>query len=231
MSPTLLLTCEHASRAVPRRYRALFADHEPLLASHRGWDPGALRLAQRLARLLDAELFAGEATRLLVDLNRSRHHPRLLSEITRPLPRAERDRLLADHYDPFRNRFAARLDEAIARGPALHLSVHSFTPVLDGRARNVDLGLLYDPARPTELALCRAWARALAESLPLRVRRNAPYRGAADGHVTALRRRHPGAMYRGVEIEVSQALFPTDAEAIADALASTLRRTLDATEP
>ena len=38
-------------------------------------------------------------------------------------------------------------------------------------------------------------------------------------------------MYRGVEIEVSQALFPTDAEAIADALASTLRRTLDATEP
>lgn len=225
---TLLLTCEHASRAVPRRYRHLFAGHEPLLEGHRGWDPGALVLAERLARHLDAELFAGSATRLLVDLNRSRHHPRLLSEITRPLPRPERDLLLADHYDPFREKFAERVDRAVADGPVLHLSVHSFTPVLDGRARNVDLGLLYDPARREELATCRAWASAIAASLPgLRVRRNAPYRGAADGHVTALRRRHPGAMYRGVEIEVSQHHLSHAVGVIADALASTLRATLD----
>lgn len=229
--PTLLLTCEHATNAVPPAYRHLFRGAGGVLRSHRGWDRGALELAERLATRLNAELSAGAVSRLLVDLNRSPHHPRLLSELTRPLPRAEREQLIATHYEPFRSRFAERVERAIVRAPVLHLSVHSFTPVLDGRRREVDLGLLYDPGRPEELATCRAWAAALAASLPeLRVRRNAPYRGVADGHVTALRRRHPGAMYRGVEIEMSQHLFPRRVDAIGEALASTLLATLDAAD-
>ena len=38
----------------------------------------------------------------------------------------------------------------------------------------------------------------------LRVRRNYPYRGYADGLTTHLRRRHRGRCYLGIEIEVNQ---------------------------
>lgn len=201
----LLLTCEHGGHAVPPRLRPVFAGAEEQLRSHRGWDPGALALAQGMARSLDAPLLSGTISRLVVDLNRSIRHPRLFSELTRDLGRAERDRLLEEIYRPFRSAVAAALEDALARGPVLHLSVHSFTPILDGRERDVDVGLLYDPARRGERDLCRRWSAELrARLVGWRVRRNAPYRGITDGHCTALRRRHPEAMYRGVEIEVNQ---------------------------
>ena len=40
--------------------------------------------------------------------------------------------------------------------------------------------------------------------MPLRVRRNYPYRGDADGLTTTLRRRFPWQRYLGIEIEVNQ---------------------------
>src|SRR5436305_13375521 len=38
----LLITCEHGGNAVPERYRGAFAGAARALASHRGYDPGAL---------------------------------------------------------------------------------------------------------------------------------------------------------------------------------------------
>ena len=80
-----------------------------------------------------------------------------------------------------------------------------------GKPRDIDLALLYDPSLPAELALCEAWARALADALPRRViRRNAPYRGRDDGLTTTLRRAHGPDAYLGIEIEVSQGLLRAD---------------------
>jgi predicted N-formylglutamate amidohydrolase len=218
-----VLSCEHGGNRVPRAYRHLFAGAEPALRSHLGWDPGALALAERLARALAAPLQRSTVTRLLVDLNRSLGHPRHLSEYTRALSPQERSRLIASHYTPFRRRFAERVESAVGGGRIVHLSVHSFTPELDGIVREIDLGLLYDPRRPSERAFCAAWARSLRAALPeLRIRRNAPYRGAADGHTTALRRRFADPRYLGIEIELNQALASTrELPRIARALART----------
>jgi predicted N-formylglutamate amidohydrolase len=205
-APRVLLTCEHGGNRVPPAYRRLFRGKGKLLASHRGHDPGALRLARALHRLSGWELLACTVTRLLVEPNRSLGHPRLFSEVTRGLPERERARLLERYWRPHRDRVHA----AIARrpGPVLHLGVHTFTPVLDGHVRTMDVGLLYDPARRRERALCARWRDALRKRRPdLRVRRNAPYRGAADGLTTTLRRRFAEARYTGVELEVNQALF------------------------
>jgi predicted N-formylglutamate amidohydrolase len=87
----------------------------------------------------------------------------------------------------------------------VHLSSHSFTPALDGVARDADIGLLYDPRRAGERALCRHWRSALARHAPaLKVRMNYPYAGTADGFTTYLRRRFPGHGYVGIELEVNQ---------------------------
>jgi predicted N-formylglutamate amidohydrolase len=196
---------------VPEEYRGLFEGQSALLASHRGWDPGAGDLAIRLARVWKAPLVAATVTRLLVDPNRSAHNPRVFSEFVRSLPARERERLLERFHAPHRNEVAARVAEAIAKGDrVLHLSVHSFTPVWEGRERGIDLALLYDPARASEREFSVCWARALATESGRAVRRNAPYRGRSDGLTTTLRGRHGPDDYLGVEIEVSQGHLQAD---------------------
>jgi predicted N-formylglutamate amidohydrolase len=201
----LVLSCEHGGNRVPARYARHFDAPAAVLASHRGWDPGSLPLARRLARALRAPLVATTVTRLLVDCNRSPHHRRLHSSYAQ-LDAELREALLAEHYEPHRARVAAAIAEALARGArVLHLAVHSFTPVLDGVPRNADLGFLYDPRRSLERAIADELQRALRESAPaLRVRRNYPYLGRADGLTTALRRRFPEARYAGLELELNQ---------------------------
>ena len=201
-----LVTCEHAGNRVPERYRAYFRGHEALLASHRGFDAGALSLARDLARSLQAPLFVSTVSRLVIDLNRSIGHPRLYSEATRCAPPELRREILERHYLPYRKRVEAWIERATAAGDrVVHLSAHSFTPVLDGQVRNADVGLLYDPRRPGEAELCRRWASALkGVAGDLVVRLNYPYTGRSDGFTAWLRRCFPAQDYVGIELEVNQ---------------------------
>ena len=202
----LLISCEHGGNRVPAAYRHLFAGCGALLRSHRGVDIGALRLARDMARALSAPLYAGTVSRLLVELNRSPHHPRLFSGQTRAAPPALRRELIEHYYLPYRNRVQARIANAISDGArVVHVSCHSFTPELDGDLRNADVGLLYDPRRAAELRLCRLWRTACKRIAPdLKVRMNYPYAGTADGFITCLRRQFPAERYIGIELELNQ---------------------------
>lgn len=235
----VVVSCEHGGRELPPRWRHLGAGYEAELASHRGWDPGALELAEAIAAACAAPLVAASTTRLLVELNRSPGHPRLFSELSRDLPAAERETLLREIYHPHRDRVLAAVEAAMAASaaPVLHLAVHSFTPVWEGVEREVDVGLLYDPRRRLERAFCATWRRQLRSVFPeLRVRRNVPYRGAADGLTTALRRRFAAERYLGIELEISQRLPLTGGDAwqrfregLPETLAATLATGLAAT--
>jgi len=207
--PPLILSCEHAGNRVPPPWDERFRGYEALLPTHCGWDLGALELAARLRDRFGVPLFTGEVSRLLVDLNRSLGHPTLHADFLGDLTATERQALLDRWYHPYRQAVTAAIDQARTRGrPVLHLSVHSFTPELDGDRRTADIGLLYDPRRPREAAFCRTWQQALRQRQPtLRVRRNYPYRGTADSLVVALRRHFKPTDYLGLELEVSQA-FP-----------------------
>lgn len=226
----LVLSCEHGGNRVPAALRGCFRAAGAVLASHRGFDPGALAVARVLARKLGAPLFAATTSRLVVDLNRSPDHPRVFSEFTRDLPPAVRARLLARSHRPHRERVARAVAQRLARGAVvLHVAVHSFTPVLDGEVRRGDIGVLFDPARRAEAAFHRRWKRAFAVVAPTwRVLANDPYRGTSDGLTTALRRRF-GRGYLGVELELNQRLFAGGqratarvAAAVAAALAAAL---------
>jgi predicted N-formylglutamate amidohydrolase len=202
----VVVTCEHGGNRVPRRYARWFRGGERLLASHRGWDPGALTIARALARALGAPLVASTVSRLVVELNRSPHHPRLFSDRMRAAPAELRATAFNELYVPHRRRVEALVRQAIARGRfVVHIASHSFTPVLRGQARRTDVGLLYDPSRRHERALCVAWQRALRARAPeSTVRRNHPYRGTSDGLTRALRQRFGDTRYAGIELEVNQ---------------------------
>jgi predicted N-formylglutamate amidohydrolase len=203
---SLLITCEHGGKRVPPACAAHFRGHEELLASHRGYDPGALSLAMSLARTLQAELHYATISRLVIDLNRSRGHPRLYSEATRDAPAELRREILARHYLPYRDRIETCVARSVAQGRrVIHIASHSFTPVLGDEVRKADIGLLYDPSRPAEVALCGRWRATLQALAPgLRVRRNYPYTGKSDGLTAYLRRRFHANAYVGIELEVNQ---------------------------
>ncbi len=226
----LVISCEHAGNRVPAKYRALFRGHAGVLASHRGWDPGSLELARSIAFACNAPLVANTTSRLLVECNRSLGHAQLFSEFTRDLDTAEHVRLLATVYHPHRRAVEVAVQRTLRRDAwVVHIGVHTFTPVLHGKRRTADIGILYDPNRRIENFVAEALVRRLRAEVPkLRVRRNYPYRGWTDGLTTTLRGRFPASRYAGIEIEVNQALLrkPATWKQVRQALA-TVVGTLD----
>ena len=231
----LVLTVEHASCAVPPGLDlGLPAE---VVSSHIGWDPGALPLAEALASARGAPLHAGAVSRLVVDLNRRESDPGAIPAVAfgvrvpgnEGLAPADRDARLRRWHRPFRAAVACDVAARVASGGCLHLSVHSFDPSLSADRSGLDLGVLFDPARPAEVAVARALLDALvAAGLGARV--NAPYAGTAEGHTTALRERHPKG-YVGIELELAQGLPPARADAARRALSVALTRALGPLPP
>lgn len=225
----LLLSCEHGGNAIPARYRPHFRGATRALASHRGWDPGALQLARTIARVTGAPLVATTTSRLLVECNRSLGHPRLFSEFTRELDDDEKRHVLAAYYHPHRNAVETTVRSALRSSRrAVHIGVHTFTPVWSGKPRTTDIGVLYDPHRAFETGVACALVDALRAALPdLRVKRNLPYRGWTDGLTTTLRHTFPASRYAGIELEVNQRFvarkeWPQLQRRIADAIAGSV---------
>lgn len=211
---SLLISCEHAGNQVPEEWQHLFEGHKELLISHRGWDPGAGLIAEALAHAFCIPLYACQTTRVLVEANRSLGHPRLFSAVTKNLSAARKKQILDLYYYPYRwklEQAAARL--VSASPPLLHLAVHSFTPVLEGVTREVEIGILYDPKRGLEKQFSREWKRRLAPLLPdYRIRFNVPYQGIADGVPKAFRKNYTSKEYAGIEIEINQRLLAKKSE-------------------
>jgi predicted N-formylglutamate amidohydrolase len=203
---TFLITCEHGGNRIPVPYGALFRGRCALLDSHCGYDPGALVMARALARAFGAPLVSSTVSRLLVDLNRSIGHPQLFSVATRGAAAEDRAAIVEKYYRPYRLEAERHVRQLISRGRrVIHISSHSFTPVLDGEVRNADVGLLYHPGRYGEAELCLRWKATLATTAPqLRVRRNYPYAGKGDGLTSHLRLCYPPDTYIGIELEINQ---------------------------
>jgi len=201
-----VITCEHGGNRIPKQFSGLFSGSGELLKSHRGHDPGAIDLARKLSSGLKAPLYFSTISRLLIDLNRSPRNPNRFSKITRGLSTAEKTVIHKLYYDPYRTEVKAALLEYIGKvRRVLHLSVHTFTPVLSGKVRDADLGFLYDPARKNETSFCLFWQKVIHRIGPeLQTRRNYPYKGTSDGFTAYLRDFFPEDSYLGIELEVNQ---------------------------
>jgi predicted N-formylglutamate amidohydrolase len=228
----VIVSCEHGGNRVPAVFAPWFAHAAALLASHRGYDPGALALARALAARLCAPLYFTTVSRLVVEQNRGPRHRQLFSVMMRRAPVALRELALARYYLPYHRAVVTDVEQAIAAGArVLHIGAHSFTPVLRGDVRRTDIGLLYDPSHGPEAAFCRSLRDALRARTGRVVRLNYPYRGTSDGFTTRLRQRLAPDDYLGVEVEVNQRLVRTPgwsrlrramADAFADAIAGAI---------
>lgn len=186
----LVLVCEHASNFIPADLHALGLDDDAL-QSHIAWDPGALAVAGAMSAALDAPLVAPKMSRLVYDCNRSLETPSAVPEVSEAfvipgnagLSPADRKARADRVYSPFRDALNATLDSRLAEGrrPVL-LSIHSFTPVFNGVARDMEIGILHS----TDARFADALLEIAGAQGDMVVRRNAPY-GPEDGVAFTLR--------------------------------------------
>ncbi|QDO93843.1 N-formylglutamate amidohydrolase [Formosa sediminum] len=201
----LVLTCEHGGAQIPKRFESFFINEKTTLQTHRGFDLGALDVFKYLKPLADFSNFS-ETSRLLIELNRSLHHKNLFSEFTKTATHQTKQRLIDGYYLVYRNAVENYIKKQIDKGETvIHLSVHSFTPKLNGTKRTCDIGLLYDSSNDEESKFCNAFkSNLLLENPKLNIRFNYPYLGKSDGFTTALRKHFP-EHYLGIELEINQA--------------------------
>ncbi|MDX1585628.1 MAG: N-formylglutamate amidohydrolase [Balneolaceae bacterium] len=212
MDRKLVVTCEHSDNKVPPQYQYLFERNSDVLETHRGYDIGALELTRTINRNVKSEAYAHEFSRLLVDLNRSIGNPSAFSEFMDEVDKDTRRSIVKEYYLPYRQKIKDFMSKLIERGEAiLHLSVHTFTPQMDGVERDVDIGLLYDPKRDQEKRFCWEWRRQLEKLMPdLKYRMNHPYPGTMDGFSTSIRKELGQDDYWGIELEVNQRFAISD---------------------
>ena len=77
----LVLICDHASNFIPKQFGGLGLGKREL-ESHIAWDPGALPVARRLSKALDATLIESRLSRLLIDCNRPLDAPDLICPVS-----------------------------------------------------------------------------------------------------------------------------------------------------
>ena len=150
-SSSHLLVCDHAGRGIPRRLERLgLAERD--LERHIAWDIGAGATASLVGRALDACVVKQVYSRLVADCNRRPDDPTLAAPISDGIlvpgnadlsPGAIADRIAAIHA-PYHSGIATVLDQRQAEGrPAAVVSVHSFTPTMNGMDRPWHVGVLH----------------------------------------------------------------------------------------
>ena len=218
----LVLICEHASCQVPLEYDDLGLDRAEL-EKHIGWDIGARSLTEALASHFDARAVLAGVSRLVIDCNRDlSDHDLILAQShgvrvpgNAAIDAAEREHRVRNFYTPYHDAVDAVLS---AQPTALLLSVHSFTPSLNGRDRRFDIGVLFDMFADEAESVGEALARNA-----LKVRYNEPYSGL-DGLIFSARTHGIRHRVRYIEIEVNNRLL-RDASGCA-AVAAPLARAL-----
>jgi predicted N-formylglutamate amidohydrolase len=210
----VLLICDHASQAVPLTLGGLgLADAD--LAKHVGWDIGAAALTQELSRRWDAPAVLSGYSRLVVDCNRTLGEPTSMPAVSdgiavpanRDLTAAQAAARAAACYWPYHRAVAAALDRFAAAGvaPAV-ISMHSFTPRMNGVERPWHVGVLWD--RDPRLAV--PLIANLARLHGLTVGDNEPY-SARDPHGFTLRHHAQPRGLPDVLLEMRQDEIDSDA--------------------
>jgi predicted N-formylglutamate amidohydrolase len=224
-SPLLLLG-DHAGRSIPVRLRNLGLSGGDL-DRHIAWDIGVAGLGRLLSRRIDATFIHQRFSRLVIDCNRAPGHRGSIAEssdgVAVPgnlgLSDADREARVAAVFDPYHAAIGAALDARRAAGRrTLLLSLHSFTPSMDGFDRPWRFGVLHRNDSDFSSAMLAALRRRHGEA----VGENQPY--AMDGtDFTVPHHADPrGLDY--LELEVRQDTIETPAlqAALLDPLAEVL---------
>lgn len=225
----IVLLADHARNALPDEYGDLGLPAGEF-ARHIAYDIGVEMVTRGLAARLRAPGAMATYSRLLIDPNRGEDDPTLIRQLydgtivpaNYPMGATERARRLERYYRPYHDAVGALVSSvahASAAAPFI-VSIHSFTPHMQGKPRPWEIGILWDSdPRAVEPMLA-----ALRADPALTVGDNEPYDGALRGDTMFKHAIVEG--YAHLLIEIRQDLIADQAGA--DAWADRLAPILDA---
>ena len=151
----LILTCEHASNKLPAAFKK--AVPAKVLETHRAYDIGACAVFSKLVKFATPEFHCeGKFSRLFVDLNRTITNKSVFSDYYKllekrdPATSAKMKVQAVAYWMEYRTTIEKFVASSLSQpkrvaksAPTIvHLGIHSFTPVLNGKKRNTDIGIL-----------------------------------------------------------------------------------------
>lgn len=156
-SRPILLVCDHASRRFPRSLGTMGLD--PVARRcHLAIDIGVGSLTEQLAKSLGATAVLCQYSRLVVDCNRELMDPGAFLEYgdgviipgNRNITPDDKRRRASEIYWPYHNAIDAQIARLRGQGiEPVFISLHSFTPVMNGVSRSWEMGVLSDKDRVT----------------------------------------------------------------------------------
>jgi predicted N-formylglutamate amidohydrolase len=172
----LLLLCEHAGAEIPAPWSGLGLD-PAFLATHYAYDPGAGLVTRRLSASLDAPAVLARYSRIFLDYNRFVDDWDYIRTDLGGIPVP--GNLAVDDDERIRREAVAVAPvrgtvESLRAGRKAAVSIHSFTPVMAGERRPVDVAILWDEDSAF-VRLAREELMARAGRFGLRAGDNAPY--------------------------------------------------------
>jgi len=204
-------TCEHASPRIPPGFSVRPEDRR-WLRTHWGHDRGAAALVRALQARMGGPAVFSNFSRLLIDANRSPHHPDLFrtrveghvlahNVDVHPVERARRVEQL---HVPFHAAVDDVVGQRVAAGvPTFLFSVHTFTSLYEGHPRSVELGVLFDEC---DEGAAGALLAGLWEEPGLEVAPNSPWSGM-DGLIYSVARHGAAHGRTYLELEVRDDLL------------------------
>ena len=178
----IVVLCDHATNRVPDEVGGTLGLSEADMDRHIAYDIGALSVSRHLADLWDAPCASSDFSRLVIDPNRGEDDPTLVMRLydgsiiptNRSVDEDEVARRIELFHRPYHQAVAGLV---AARDKPVLISIHSFTPQLNGR-----------PKRPWHVGVLYAADRRLADPLLARMREtdlevgdNEPYSGHLPG--------------------------------------------------
>ncbi|MEO3389143.1 N-formylglutamate amidohydrolase [Mesorhizobium sp. CAU 1741] len=212
----LVIIADHAGRSLPEEYGDLGLPATEF-DRHIAYDIGVEAVTRALALELDAPAVMAHFSRLLIDANRGEDDPTLIRQLydgtviaaNYPMSDEERERRLERYHRPYHDAvgsMVASVAQATGAAPLI-VSIHSFTPTMQGRARPWHVGVLWD----SDDRAVRPLIEMLGRYPDMVVGDNEPYDGALRGD-TMFRHAIVNG-YAHVLIEIRQDLIANENDA------------------
>lgn len=173
----LVFSCDHASNRIPRVFGdfGLTADQRE---DHIAWDIGAARVAEILSDAFDAPAVFSGYSRLVIDCNRRPDDVSSIPPVSdgiairgnESLTQTTRAERMETFFEPFQYAVGAMMNRTIPGAALALVSVHSFTPRMNGFDRPWHVGALWERddriAAPFMAALAARGDVVVGDNLP-----------------------------------------------------------------